>query len=169
MKTKKELRKVRGWFPKEPMIPKSSAKIDYQPLQREPWISRNKSILGLIGGVLSVLIALGTIFVGLIFSDTLRNYNIYATGEQNPQLIATVDLVLGGVGLAAGIIGIIGSRIGKQRGSILLIIAGAMEFLLFFFGVLPAILMLISGASELGKNRWNLQKHPENWLYSLLY
>jgi hypothetical protein len=120
-------------------------------LQREPWVSRNRLALGLCGEILAVLVAVGTIFVGLIFSDVLRSYNIYATGETNPQQIAIQDFVLGGVGLAAGIIGIIGSKIRKQSGGILLIIAGAMSLLFLIPGVLPAVLMLVSGATEIGK------------------
>ena len=151
--------RIRGWFPQQPKFPKSSTKIDYQPLQREPWISRNRVVLGLIGGVLTVLISIGYIFLGLIFSDALRNYNIYATGELNPLRIAIQEFVLGGVGLATGILGIVGSKIGKKRGGILLIIAGAATIVLFsFFGVLAGILMLVCGATELGTEQWNTSK-----------
>jgi hypothetical protein len=132
MTVKKSLEnRIRGWFPQEPMIPKSSAKIGYQPLPREPWVSRNRLALGLIGGVLTVLIGVGVIFGGLIFSGVLRSYNIYATGESNPLQIAIQDFVLGGVGLAAGIIGIIGSRKANHRGGIMLIIAGAISLSFF--------------------------------------
>ncbi|HEX7482980.1 MAG TPA: DUF4064 domain-containing protein, partial [Candidatus Bathyarchaeia archaeon] len=157
---KKTLNKIRGWFPQEPTIPKSSTKMGYQPLPREPWVSRNRLALGLIGGVLTVLIGLVTIFGGLIFSGVLRSYNIYATGEQNPQLIAIQDFILGGVGLAAGIIGIIGSRKANHRGGIMLIIAGATSLSFPLWGILPAALMLLSGITEIRKKPLEAQKEP---------
>jgi hypothetical protein len=160
MNAKKTLQnRIRGWFPQEPTVARRSA-INYQPIQREPWVSRNRLALGLIGGVLTILVALGTILVGLIFSDALRSFNIYQTGTLNPQQIAVQDFVLGVVGLGAGIIGIVGSRIGKYRGGILLIIAGAMAFLFFFVGVVPAVLMIVGGATELGKKPLEARKAP---------
>ena len=152
MKKQNLKNRIRGWFPQEPKFPKSSVQIGYQHLDREPWVSRNSSTLGLVGGFLTVLIALGTIFVGLIFSDALRSYNIYQTGDLNPQQTAVQDFVLGGIGLAAGILGIVGSRIGKRRGGIMLIIAGASALLFSFIGFVSVVLMLLSGATEIGKN-----------------
>ena len=144
--------RIRGWFPQEPKIPKSSTKIGYQPLPHETWVSRNRLALGLIGGVLTVLIGIVVIFAGLVFSDILRSYNIYATGESNPLQIAIQDFVFGGVGLAAGIIGIMGSRKANHRGGIMLIISGAISLSFFLWGILPAALMLFSGITQIRKN-----------------
>lgn len=146
--------RIRGWGPREPRLPKTLPQINLQPLQAESFLNRHRLTLGLVGGVLTILVAIGAFFVGLIFTDVLRGYGIYASGELEPMLRAMQSFVLGGVGLAVGVLGIVGSRIGKRFGGILLIIAGVATLVLFFFfGILPAILMIISGATELGKNQ----------------
>ncbi|MGD6852709.1 MAG: DUF4064 domain-containing protein [Candidatus Bathyarchaeia archaeon] len=153
MDTKKSVeQRIRGWFPQETKLPKTQNSIKLQA-QLQP-LYKNRLVWGRIGGVVAVLIAIGAVFVGLIFSDALRSFNIYAMGEQNPQAMALTEYVLGGIGFAAGILGIIGSKIGKQRGGILLIIAGVTVLVTFFFiGILPGILMLVSGATELGNRQ----------------
>ena len=153
--------RIRGWFPQEPMIPKSSAKIGYQPLPREPWVSRNRLALGLIGGVLTVLIGVVVIFAGLIFSDVLQKLQYLCNwSTSNPLQIAIQDFVLGGVGLAAGIIGIIGSRKANHRGGIMLIIAGAISLSFPLWGILPAALMLLSGITQIRKKPLEAPKEP---------
>jgi hypothetical protein len=155
MNVKRKLEsRIRGWFPQEPRLPKTLPQINLQPSQAEPFLNRHRLTLGLVGGVLTILIAFGAFFVGLIFTDVFRGYGIYASGEREPMLMALRLFVLGGVGLGMGIIGVAGSRIGKRSGGILLIIAGVATLVLFsFFGILPAILMIVSGITEMGKNQ----------------
>lgn len=154
MSLKKNLgSRIRGWFPQEPIISKSSNRIVFEPLQFKTRVKRSY-VLGLVGGIVTVLIAIGIIFIGLVFSGALRFLNTYASGtsEQTNQLISIQNYALGSVGILAAILGFVGISIGKRRGGILLVIASALVLVAFnFLGILPGILMLISGLMELGK------------------
>jgi hypothetical protein len=146
--------RIRGWFPCEPTLSKiPSTKINAQPLPIEPRLIRHRMLLGIAGGVLSVLVALGVIYVGVIFTGVFSDYGMYVTGWREPMQEALNLFIQGGVGLAMGVLGIVGCRSGKRSGGYMLIVAGVANLLLFFFfGIPAAVLMLLSGSAVLRKN-----------------
>lgn len=152
MNLKKSLEnRIRGWFPEQPKLPKAPAKIDFQPLKPRPGMERSYA-LGLAGGILAVLIVAWQLFLGLAFSGALKSLNTYATGDLFSQQIAIQYFVFAGVGFAAAILAFVGVSIRNRRGGILLLIGGVMTIIASdFLGILPCILMVVSGVIELGK------------------
>ncbi len=140
-------------LPKEPNTLKMSANLDFQPLQLKTRVNKKGLFLGLIGGIFAVLFGIGYVFLGLIFSGILRNFGIYATTGSNiisQQWVSHFvinNYIFGGIGLTAGILGIVGSTIeGKPHGGILMVIASILSLItLGYLGALPFILLLIGG------------------------
>jgi MFS family permease len=151
MNAKRKLEsRIRGWFPQEAKL---SPKINIQPSFSHPK-AKNVLTYGRIGGILALLMAIGAIFVGLVFSGAFKNFNLFVTGVPNPQTVAIQAYVVGSAGIGVATLGIIGSKIGKRTGSVLLIISGVAMLIMFLYvGVLPGFLMLVSGGVELGKQQ----------------
>lgn len=111
--------------------------------------------LALIGAIVTILVALFNIYVGLALSDALKSFGIYVKdgaysfAQLHPDIArfeSTVSLAYGGVGLFAGIMGIIGGKIGKFKGGILLVTASVISFITIgLIGIIPFILLLTSG------------------------
>jgi hypothetical protein len=112
-------------------------------------------VLALVGAVITILVSLFDIYVGLALSNVLKSFGIYVRdgtysfAQLHPDIArfeTTLNLAYGSVGLFAGIIGIIGGKISKFKGGILLVIAGAVSFIAIgLIGIIPFILLLTSG------------------------
>jgi len=113
-------------------------------------------VLALIGAVVTILVALFHILVGIAYSDALKSFGIYVKdgpyyfAQLHPEIArfdTMLNLATGSIGFLAGIIGIIGGKIGKFRGGILLVIASALSFIMLglLIGIIPFILLFTSG------------------------
>jgi hypothetical protein len=152
MTVKKTLEnRIRGWFPQQPKTSEVPAQIGFKPLQPKPKIDKSY-ILGIVGGIVLVLIACLQLFLGLVFSGSLKFLDIFQTGEPFPTQIAMQYYSLATVGFVAAAIGFIGVALRSRQGSIMLIVAGAIAGIaLNILGAIPCVLMVISGGLELGK------------------
>jgi hypothetical protein len=113
-------------------------------------------IIGLIGGILAVLVALWAFFLSLVFSDVLRGFGAYVNAPNYPlpqstaELMFIESLIVGAVGLTSAALGIVGSIIRKKRGGIFMIVAGVVSAVISpILGLLPLILLTIAGAMAL--------------------
>jgi len=160
MNTKKSLKsRIRGWFPQQPKLPKTSVKIDFQKRQPKPRMERSY-VLGFVGAIAAVLIiAWQIIFVA--FLGVFRFLNNYEIVELLPQLIGIQYFVFAGVGVAAVTLAFVGLSRKNGQGGIMLIIAALMTGIACnLLGVVPLLLMVGSGAMELAKYPPALKPSP---------
>lgn len=93
-------------------------------------------ILGILGGVFAILVAMFELIVGSVAS---------AFGLAGEELYA-----LAGLCTVAGCLGIIGGAIGKKLGGVLMVIGSILALIgASAFGILPFILMLVGGVLAL--------------------
>jgi len=106
--------------------------------------------LGLIGGFFAFLNALVSILNGLIWSWALKGFGIYDDSIHLSQSQAFGFYYVGILCLAAGILGVVGGKIGKPLGGGLMIIAGVLTVVaLNVFAILPFALFIGGGVSTL--------------------
>ena len=112
-------------------------------------------VLAIVGGIIAFLVAFFYISFGIAYTDILKSFGFFVTdgeysfAQMHPdiaQYMAIRYFIYGSVGLSAGIIGIIGGRVSKVKGGILLVVASGISILAFgYLGIISFVLFLISG------------------------
>ena len=101
---------------------------------------RQSFVLGLVGGIFAILVALFEIVIGVLGS---------ASSVESARLV----YALSGIScFAAGVVGIFGGVVGKKLGGVLMIVAGVLALLgASLFGFFPFVLLLLGGVIALGE------------------
>jgi hypothetical protein len=121
-----------------------------------------------LGGLITILTASWNIIVGLAYSGIFSTFGLLVSENNVPfrgetaNFFATYNLIYGVIGFLGGIIGLIGVKIGRTKGAVMMIISGIISYLSTgYLGIASLTFMITGGVLALSKKQTQVDQTPK--------